>query len=288
MSKFDGVNAVVWVATTRPSTDSVAWWLTAPNSIQVDCGCPESGTVMLREYTASFTSVKPCLYQPPPGTAIEVAARPAGVKLHVPAQVDRGDRGVTGRHTVNTGGRHAPRRARRGQGRPVDRQGQRRRAPRPRPALRPPPATSHAGGRSNDACQPPVTHPPAPQHRFRAQPQGRYSNRFDKSAGVADHPGRVVTARIHRYVLMGVSSVKSRFQDGYFLLLTPRRLRVAADEYDPSGVLGHRAQAFRVAGPPTRRRSSSEPIRLCGARPRDTSKAWTALRSSAKSAGGPA
>ena len=84
MSKFDGVNAVVWVATTRPSTDSVAWWFTAPNSIQVDCGCPESGTVMLREYTASFTSVKPCLYQPPPGTAIEVVPRPAGVKLHVP------------------------------------------------------------------------------------------------------------------------------------------------------------------------------------------------------------
>src|SRR4051794_20126392 len=84
MSKFDGVNAVVWVATTRPSTDSVAWWLTAPNSIQVDCGCPESGTVMLREYTASFTSVKPCLYQPPPGTVIDVAPRPAGVKPHVP------------------------------------------------------------------------------------------------------------------------------------------------------------------------------------------------------------
>src|SRR3954454_8790047 len=84
MSKFDGVNAVVWVATTRPSTDSVAWWLTAPNSIHVDCGCPESGTVMLREYTAWFTSVKPCLYQPPPGTVIEVAPRPAGVKLHVP------------------------------------------------------------------------------------------------------------------------------------------------------------------------------------------------------------
>src|SRR6185369_13687382 len=39
---------------------------------------------MLREYTASFTSVKPCLYQPPPGTAIEVAPRPVGVKLHVP------------------------------------------------------------------------------------------------------------------------------------------------------------------------------------------------------------
>src|SRR3954468_22393361 len=86
MSKFDGVNAVVWVATTRPSTDSVAWWLTAPNSIQVDCGCPESGTVMLREYTASFTSVKPCLYQPPPGTVIDVVARPAGVKLHTPAR----------------------------------------------------------------------------------------------------------------------------------------------------------------------------------------------------------
>src|SRR5256885_7327987 len=86
MSKFDGVNAVVWVATTRPSTDSVAWWLTAPNSIQVACGCPESGTVMLREYTASFTSVKPCLYQPPPGTVIEVAPRPEGVKLHVPAR----------------------------------------------------------------------------------------------------------------------------------------------------------------------------------------------------------
>src|SRR3954462_12903917 len=86
MSKFDGVNAVVWVATTRPSTDSVAWWLTAPNSIQVDCGCPESGTVTVREYTASDTSVKPCLYHPPPGTVIDVVARPAGVKLHVPAR----------------------------------------------------------------------------------------------------------------------------------------------------------------------------------------------------------
>src|SRR3954470_19283008 len=84
MSKLDGVKEVVWVATTRPSTDRVAWWLTAPNSIHVDCGCPESGTVMLREYTAWFTSVKPCLYQPPPGTVIEVAPRPAGVKLHVP------------------------------------------------------------------------------------------------------------------------------------------------------------------------------------------------------------
>src|SRR4051794_3246831 len=41
---------------------------------------------MLREYTASFTSVKPCLYQPPPGTVIEVAPRPVGVKLHVPAR----------------------------------------------------------------------------------------------------------------------------------------------------------------------------------------------------------
>src|SRR3954447_24570386 len=39
---------------------------------------------MLRAYTASFTSVKPCLYQPPPGTAIVVAARPAGVKPQVP------------------------------------------------------------------------------------------------------------------------------------------------------------------------------------------------------------
>src|SRR3954454_14736484 len=94
MSKFDGVNAVVWVATTRPSTDSVAWWLTAPNSIQVDCGCPESGTVMLREYTAWFTSVKPCLYQPPPGTAIEVAPRPAGVSLHVPLRSTEAIAGV--------------------------------------------------------------------------------------------------------------------------------------------------------------------------------------------------
>src|SRR3954471_12609087 len=84
MSKLDGVNDVVCVATTRPSTDSVAWRLTAPNSIHVDCGCPESGTVMLREYTASFTSVKPCLYQPPPGTVIDVAPRPVGVKVHVP------------------------------------------------------------------------------------------------------------------------------------------------------------------------------------------------------------
>src|SRR5215213_7634900 len=41
---------------------------------------------MLREYTASVTSVKPCLYQPPPGTLIVVVDRPAGVKLHVPAR----------------------------------------------------------------------------------------------------------------------------------------------------------------------------------------------------------
>src|SRR6266536_1003963 len=86
MSNFDGVNDVVWVATTRPSTESVAWWFTAPNSIHVACGCPESGTVMLREYTAWFTSVNPCLYQPPPGTAIDVVPRPAGVKLQVPAR----------------------------------------------------------------------------------------------------------------------------------------------------------------------------------------------------------
>src|SRR5947209_14337569 len=84
MSKFDGVKAVVWVATTCPSTDRVAWWLTAPNSIHTDCGCPESGTVIVREYTASDTLVKPCLYQPPPGTVIEVFPWPAGVKLHDP------------------------------------------------------------------------------------------------------------------------------------------------------------------------------------------------------------
>src|SRR5690349_12010179 len=86
MSKLDGVKEVVWVATTRPSTDRVASWLTAPNSIHADCGRPVSGTVMLREYTAWFTSVKPCLYQPPPGTVIDVEARPAGVKLHLPAR----------------------------------------------------------------------------------------------------------------------------------------------------------------------------------------------------------
>ena len=84
MSNFDGVKAVVWVATTCPSTDSVAWLFTAPNSIHTDCGCPVFGTVMLREYTASDTLVKPCLYQPPPGTVIDVAAWPDGVKLHVP------------------------------------------------------------------------------------------------------------------------------------------------------------------------------------------------------------
>jgi hypothetical protein len=63
----------------------------------------------------------------------------------------------------------------------------------------------------------------------------------------------VVTARIHRYVLTGVSSVESRFQDGYFLLLTPRRLRVAADEYDPSGVLGI---ALRHSVSPAHRRGA--------------------------------
>src|SRR3954468_8090754 len=86
MSKFEGVKAVVRVATTRPSTDRVAWWFTAPNSIHADCGCPVSGTVTVREYTAWDTSVNPCLYQPPPGTLIDVADRPAGVKLHVPAR----------------------------------------------------------------------------------------------------------------------------------------------------------------------------------------------------------
>jgi hypothetical protein len=39
---------------------------------------------MLREYTASDTLVKPCLYQPPPGTLIDVVPWPVGVKLHVP------------------------------------------------------------------------------------------------------------------------------------------------------------------------------------------------------------
>ena len=237
MSKFYGVNAVVWVATTRPSTDSVAWWLTAPNSIHVDCGCPESGTVMLREYTASFTSVKPCLYQPPPGTAIEVAARPAGVKLHVPAQVDRGDRGVTGRHTVSTGGRHAPLEPGAARAGPWIARVRPRR-PRLRPALQPLPATSRAGGRSNDACQPPVTHP-----QLRNTGSG-HSLKADTRTVSTNLPASPTTWKgglrpgYVRYVLTGVSSVKSTFQDGYFLLLTPRRLRVAADEYDPSGVLG--------------------------------------------------
>src|SRR5205085_12440734 len=59
-------------------------WFTTPNSIHTDCGCPESGTVMVREYTASATLVKPCLYHPPPGTVIDVVPWPAGVKLHDP------------------------------------------------------------------------------------------------------------------------------------------------------------------------------------------------------------
>ena len=66
--------------------------------------------------------------------------------------------------------------------------------------------------------------------------------------------------------------------------LLPLRLRQATTAVTGRGL----GMVDPVAGPPTRRRSSGEPIRLCGARPRDTSKAWTALRSSTKSAGGPA
>ena len=207
---------------------------------------------MLREYTASFTSVKPCLYQPPPGTAIEVAARPAGVKLHVPLRSTEAIAALPAATPSTPAAATpaiAPGAAKAGPGSP----GSGRRGPRPRPALRPQPATSRAGGRSNDACQPPVTHPPAPQHRFRAQPQGRSLEPFRQICRRRRPPGRVVTARIHRYELMGVSSVKSRFQDGYFLLPTPRRLRVAADEDDPSGVLGI---ALRHSVSPAHRRGA--------------------------------
>src|SRR3954470_19737073 len=193
---------------------------------------------MLREYTASFTSVKPCLYQPPPGTAIEVAARPAGVKVHVPLRSTEAIAAfpaATPSAPAAATAPVAPGAARAG------RWIARVRPPRATAAGSPPAAAGNQPRRRTfERCMPtPMTHPPAPQHRFRAQPQGRYANRFDRSAGVADHPGRMIAARLHRYALMGAASVKSRFQDGYFLLLMPRRLRVATAEYGPSGVLGH-------------------------------------------------
>src|SRR5688500_13894356 len=106
---------------------------------------------MLREYTAWFTSVKPCLYQPPPGTASAVVPRPAGVKLHVPlrsteaiaafpAATPSTPAAATPTPPVATGAPWAgPWIAR-----------ARHRRPRLRPALQPRPATSRAGGRSND------------------------------------------------------------------------------------------------------------------------------------------
>ena len=47
-SNTDGVNAVMLVPTIIPSTESVAWWLTAPNSISVVCAAPvgKVGTVI--------------------------------------------------------------------------------------------------------------------------------------------------------------------------------------------------------------------------------------------------
>ena len=45
-SNTDGVNEVVFVPTSLPSTDSVAWKLTAPNSIRVVCAAPEEGTAI--------------------------------------------------------------------------------------------------------------------------------------------------------------------------------------------------------------------------------------------------
>src|SRR4051794_18271003 len=212
MSKFDGVNAVVWVATTWPSTDSVAWWLTAPNSTQADCGCPESGTVMLREYTASLTSVKPCLYQPPPGTVIEVVPRPEGVKLQVPL----GPPGAIAASPPAT-------------------------PPTPTAATAPvAPGAARADPWIARATPPAATAAASPPAAVGNQPRRRAFERCmptscDSSAssatpvqGTASRPiiepfrqicrrrrppGRVATARIHRYELMGVSSVKSRLQE---------------------------------------------------------------------------
>ena len=47
-SKTDGVNDVVFVAINWPSIASAASWFTAPSSINVVCGTPSAGTVMVR------------------------------------------------------------------------------------------------------------------------------------------------------------------------------------------------------------------------------------------------
>src|SRR4051812_20087498 len=190
---------------------------------------------MLREYTASFTSVKPCLYQPPPGTAIVVAARPAGVKLHLPARSTELIAPLPAATPATPAAATAP--------------------------IAPGGATADAG--IARATPPATTAAASPPAAAGNQPRRRafercMSTSCDSSASFATPvqgtasrpivepirqicrhrrpPGRVVAARMYRYELMGVSSVKSRFQDGHFLLLTPRRLRVAADEDDPSGV----------------------------------------------------
>src|SRR3954454_8747508 len=167
---------------------------------------------MLREYTASFTSVKPRLYQQPPGTAIEVAARPAGVKVHVPL-----------RSTEAMAAFPAARPSTPAAATPTIAPGAARADPR---IARAPPAAATA------AASPPAAVGNQPRRRTfeRCMPTSRDSSASSATPvqGTASRPilepfrqiyrrrrppGRVATARIHRYELMGVSSVKSRLQE---------------------------------------------------------------------------
>src|SRR4051812_22773662 len=215
---------------------------------------------MLREYTASFTSVKPCLYQPPPGTAIVVAARPAGVKLHLPARSTELIAPLPAATPATPAAATAPI----APGGATADAGIARATPPAATAAASPPAAAgnQPRRRAFERCMPTSCDSPAssatPVQGAAARP---ILEPFRQIRRRRRPPGRVDTVRIHRYELMGASSLKSRFQSAYLLLLPPHRLRVAADEYDPSGAvsltLRHSVSPATDAAPIKQRTDSS-------------------------------
>src|SRR5690349_4876352 len=140
---------------------------------------------MLREYTASFTSVKPCLYQPPPGTAIVVAARPTGVKVHVPLRSTEAIAAFPAATPSAPAGATAPGAAR------AD-PWIARATPAAATAAASPPAVAgnQPRRRAFERGMPTSCDSSASsQHRFKARPQDRYSNRFDNLSASPPYPG---------------------------------------------------------------------------------------------------
>src|SRR3954471_3459495 len=152
---------------------------------------------MLREYTASFTSVKPCLYQPPPGTAIEVAARPAGVKVHVPLRSTEAIAAFPAATPSTPAAATAPIAAR------ADPWIAGAAPPGPTAAASPPAAVgNHPRRRTFERCMP-TSHDSSASS---ATPVQGTASRKDRTGSTnlrrRRPPVRVATARIHRYELM--------------------------------------------------------------------------------------